>query len=276
MLFSKKEVLEDRIIRLLLGNNQTVKSLRKHLEKEDICVSIQAIYKALRMLTNEEITIKHSTDYSLNEEWRRNISERFDTKKEPLALSEGESIRFDLNSLVSLDQKWKNIVLPLQDKFKGIPVFSYNPHEIWIHLSKSREKSELEYYKSFEKNRTMFYALSGGKTKHDLEIAKLLKNSYVKTSTGYMPFPNTEYPLIINDYIITTKITLKMSTKIENIYNMSISVSELKHELQTIGIEKVRLKVIIERNKEKAKKLRKRIAKDFHVPKELREKFDLF
>lgn len=276
MLFSNKEILEDRIVRLLMDQNQTVKSLRKHLEKEAVSVSIQAIYKALRALTTEEIILKHLTDYSLSEEWRRGMSERFSPKKESITLSEGEMVRFDLNSLVHLDQQWKNIVFPLHEQYRGIPVFCYNYHELWIHLNESRRKSELDYYKSFEKSKTPFYYVFGGNTVHDKHIGKLIENKYLKVNVGDSAFPDTDYPIVISDYVIMTRISSKAAQKVEECYKTSKSIAELEQKISKIGLEKVKIKLIIERNKEKAKKLRKRISKDFHVPKELREKFDLF
>ncbi len=276
MLFSKKEMLEDRIIRLLMDSNQTVKSLNRHLEHEGISVTIQAIYKALRSLVTEEIILKHLTDYSLNEEWRRTMSERFAPKTESIALSEGEMVRFDLNSLVHLDQYWKNVVFPLHEQYRGVPVFCYNHHELWMHLNESRRKSEIDYYKSFEKTKTPFYCIFGGNTIHDKEIGKLIENKYLKVNIGDRAFPDTDYPITISDYVITTRISSKTAQKVEQCFKNTNSLKELEQQISQIGLEKVKIKLIIERNKEKAKKIRKRIARDFHVPKELREKYELF
>jgi hypothetical protein len=276
MLFSKKEIIEDKIIRILLTKNQTVKSIRRELETEGVSVTIQGIYKALRVLISEEIALKRLMSYSINEEWRRKITEHFATKKEPLLLSESETLKFDLNSLIHLDQQWKNVIFPLQDQYSNYPVFSYNPHEIWIHLSENRKKSEIEYHNLFERKKIPFYVVIGGETNQDKETSKQLEGNYVRFSIGDKAFSETDYPTIINDYIITTRISSKLAQKIESCYQNSNSISELEQKLALVGIEKARIKLIIERNKEKAKKLRKRLSKDFYIPKELREQFDLF
>lgn len=276
MLLSKKESLEDRLTRLLLPSEQSVKSLAKHIQNEGVQVSIQGIYKVLRALTESEIVIKRGHLYSLSEEWRERIIDTFEKTQNRFELAEGESITLDLTSLVHLDQQWKNIVLPLHNAHPTAPVFFYNPHEIWIHLNESRKKSEYAYYESFKQNKTYAFALFGGDTGHDRAVKKELQNEYLQIAVGVEAFPKTDYPTIFGDYIITTRISKRLSEEIESVYKETIVDTVLEERLQKIGIEKKKVKLIIERDRDKAKKLRRKLSKEFFVPPALIKEFALY
>ena len=276
MILSKKETLEDRLIRLLLDKEQSVKSLNKALVVEGVSATVQALYKLLRSLVADEVVIKRANMYALSEEWKERVVDRFEQTHNRFELAEGESITFDLASLVHLDQQWKNIVLPLHNAHPKIPVFFYNPHEIWIHLNESRKQSEYAYYQSFAQNKTHAFALFGGATPHDSAIKKELQNEFLQVAVGVEVFSQTDYPTIFGDYIITTRISRRLSEEIEKAYRESVATAELEIRLQKIGIEKKKVKLIIERDREKAKKLRKKLSKEFFVPQELIKEFELY
>ncbi len=276
MLLSKKETLEDSVVRLLLEREQSVKALMKTLSQEGFSVTIQAIYKILRALVASEVVIKRSHMYALSEEWREKIIDTFENTQNRFELAEGESITLDLASLVHLDQQWKNIVLPLHNTHPSVPVFFYNPHEIWIHLNESRKQSEYSYYKSFKENKTHAFALFGGNTEHDKLMKKELQNEYLQIAVGVNAFPNTDYPTIFGDYIITTRISKRLSEEIDQSYKESESRIVLEEMLKKIGIEKKKVKLVIERDREKAKKLRKKLSKEFFVPPALIREFELY
>lgn len=276
MIFSKKESLEDRLIRLLLSDEQSVKALKKGLYKEGVGATVQGIYKALRLLVREEIVIKRGNHYSLSEEWRNSAVDSLNQSSNRFELAEGEKISFDLASLIHLDQQWKNIVLPLHQAHPDAPVFFYNPHEIWIHLSASRKKSEAAYYASFAENKTRAFALFGGNTIHDQNMKKELQNEYLQIAIGVEQFPKTDYPTIFGDYIITTHISNRLADEIDLVYQESIDAASLETRLQKIGIEKKKVRLIIERDRTKAKKFRKKLSKEFFIPTALIQEFGLY
>lgn len=276
MLFSPKQSLEERIVGYLLTKEQTVKGIKKLLNEDKVVVTIQGIYKALRLLTHEEITIKRGILYYLSEEWRNKVVEELSQNNNHFELAEGEKISLDLTSLVHLDQQWKNIVLPLHNAHPLIPVFFYNPHEIWIHLNESRKKSEYGYYASFKENKTHAFCLFGGNTIHDQSMKKELQNEYLQIAVGVSHFSKTDYPTIFGDYIITTRLSARLAEEIEQCYLTSPDAATLEAGLQKIGIEKKKVRLIIERDRDKAKKLRKKLSKEFFVPQELIKEFDLY
>lgn len=276
MIYSKNEHLKDLVIKILLTKEQSVKSIHKTLLSQQKKFTLQGIYRVLRDLIGDEIIIKRKNIYLVSEEWCDRIINGFKRRQNNITLSEHESIQFNLDSLIHLDQQWKNIIIPLQESFSNFPVFLYNTHEIWIHLSTSRKESEYNYYKSFKKNSYSSYCLFGGNTNFDKEISIDLKHEKLNINYGYKPFPETDYIIIINDYIIITRISRKIANKIKDVYLKNKTIDKLEQNLQKLGIEKKKVKLIIERNHEKAKVFRKKISRDFYIPMQLRKQFDLF
>ena len=175
MIYTKKESLEDRIVRYLILKNQTINTLNDELRNEEIHATNQGVYKSLRFLIQEEVVVKHKDYFSLNEEWKNKIVNDLQNERN-FELSEHESVQFDLNSLIHLDQQWKNITLSIQKNLSEFPVFFYNPHDIWSFLSDSRKKSEELYYENLLKNKIHTFTVNGGDTEFDKLIKK--QNSY--------------------------------------------------------------------------------------------------
>lgn len=276
MLFSQKESLQDRIIRLLLEGEQSVKGIKKLLGEEQVKATVQGIYKVFRILVAQEIVIKRANMYSLSEEWRGKVVDTLSKNDNRFELAEGERISFDLASLVHLDQQWKNIVLPFHNAHPKDPIFFYNPHEIWMHLSESRKESELVYYASFKKSKSYAFCLIGGATVLDTLFKKELQHKFMQVAVGIEHFTKTDYPTIFSDYIITTRLSPRLAIEIEDAYKTSTDIETLQTKLHAIGLEKKKVRLIIERDKEKAKKLRKKLSKEFFVPQELVKEFNLY
>lgn len=276
MLFSDKESLEDRLVKLLLSGELNVRSIEEKLASQGVRVTTQGVYKSLRALVSLEIIIKRGQLYSLSEEWRGRVVDELSQMRNRFALAEGESIKLGLGSLIHLDQQWKNIVIPLQAEHPDQPIFLYNVHDIWVHISPSRRESERAYYESFTKKKTYAFHAIGGKTIHDEAIRKEFRSEYMHITLGVQHFPKTDYPTIMGDYVITTRISPRLADEIEKQYQTSPDKATLEAGLSALGIERKRVKLIIERDREKAKKLRRRLAKDFYVPQELIKKFDLY
>jgi hypothetical protein len=274
MLFSSHKNLEDTLVERLLHGQRTAKVLLRELEELGHSYTIQAIYLALKDLIRSEAIIKVGFYYRLNEEWKnKTINILAESSGE---ISDGEKTILILNSLSNYDLQWKNTILPLHNKYPEDPIFFYNYHYIWIHLGETREESELDYYKSFEQQKRYAFSLVGSHSPLEVETKKMIENDYVRIFIDDKPIQSTGYITIINDYIITSYLQKKTIQEIEECYKRAQNIPELRRLIQKIDFKIKRVKIVIERDKEKAKKLRKKMAKDFYVPKELKEKFDLF
>ena len=277
MLYSHFPHLEDKLVQILNTKKvSSAKELGVLLKTEGAVYSFQGIYKALNNLIHSEVIIKQGKNYLINEEWRGRSIKKLSIKTNT-SLADGEKIYYELTSLVHHDLQWKNIVLPLHEEHPGDPIFFYNYHYIWTYLSDSRKQSELEYYKSFSETKTYSFCLIGSNSFQDRETKDLIRNDHVQVATGREPaLVKGGYVTIFNDYIIITQLPKDLIRKIEECYQKTSTVTELEQSIRKLGIEKRRVQLIIERNKEKAKAIRKKLAPDFHIPKEVREQFELF
>ena len=274
MLFSAHKNLEDIILEILVTEQKTAKVILKEVQKLGHSYTIQAIYNALHGLIVSEAVIKIGFYYKINEEWKSRLIDKLSKPSEDML--DGEKTIFLLNSLTHQDLQWKNTILPLHNKYPKDPIFFYNYHYIWIHLGETREQSELDYYKSFEQQKRYAFSLVASHSPLEVETKKIIENDYVRIFIDDKPIQSTGYITIINDYIITSYLQKKTIQEIEECYKHAKNIPELRRLIQKIDFKTKRVKIVIERDKEKAKKLRKKMAKDFYVPKELKEKFDLF
>jgi hypothetical protein len=107
-------------------------------------------------------------------------------------------------------------------------------------------------------------------------MKKELQNEYLQIAVGIEQFAKTDYPTIFGDYIITTRLSQRLVQEIEHVYQDSTDSATLEMRLQKIGIEKKKVRLIIERDRDKARKLRKKLSREFFVPQELVQEFTLY
>lgn len=275
-MFAHKKQVKDKILEVLFNKDQTAKSLKKYLEETNKDVSIQGIYKALSNLVDNEVVIKVGFSYALSEEWRSKMIHNLTQAPAHFEIEEGESVSFVLSSLIHLDKQWKNIVLPLQMASHDEPIFLYNQHEVWVHLNESRKESEVNLYESYKHTMRQTYTAIGGQTIHDKQFKKAFQNKFTEISLGTKYFPDTDYPTVVGNYVITTRLSKLIAKDIEVAYLTCNDEHSLETRLQEIGATKKKVTLSIENNKQKAMKLRKKISKEFLVPKSLVDRFALY
>lgn len=278
MLFSNKETIKDLIIKELLNKDKNVEDLQKDLKnKHNIKVSIFGLYKILRNLKNEEGSIvKVGKEFSISEEWKKGALNFLSINNNDLKLEEKERLDFKFNSLINLDHYWKNLVLKFHSNNKA-PIFLYAKHQFWIMLNKNKEKSETEYIKSFDtEKRFAFYSIVGNSI-NDNSFKKRFSTEYVKINTDEnLVLASNSQLTIFEDYIIITIIPKLVQEKINFYYQTIKNELELKRNIEKMHIENKNVRLVIERNEKKAKILRKKLSKNFYIPKELVEKYGLF
>jgi hypothetical protein len=147
---------------------------------------------------------------------------------------------------------------------------------VWIHIGTSREESEVAYYRAFLAKKNHAFSLIGSNSSHDVATKNQLQNQYVQWAVGAAHGSKTDYLTIFGDYVMTTRISLRLAEEIDACYRNSKTTAELRAALQKIGIEKKKVKLIIERDRAKAKKLRKKLSKEFFVPQALIKEFGLY
>lgn len=267
--------LDDLIIKnLLINGEQEADEILKELTSGGHNVTLQAIYKRLRNLLKADIILKNKKSITINNEWKKDFINLLESNTNIPKLKTGESIIYSFKELSSIDAYWKHTMTPIEKHFANQPVFLYNPYELWIELPERRQ-SEIDYIKKFTIDKRYCFFLLGKENTQHKDFKQLYQSDYMRISLKAKGFSDRDYIAVVADYIVTTKLSPAIVKTIENIYT-STKPEDLSKKIEKIFAKSAAIKLKIERNENKAKKLRKKISKDFYVPKELKEKFDLF
>lgn len=276
MIFSHNESIEDAIIRLVSPAPLFPRELHTKIEAEGAKVSLQAVYKAVRILLQSGVLVKSKHKVGVSNEWCNQVLSALNSHAQTLTLSEGEHVTYEFNSLSNLDAYWKHVIGPLQETHADMPVFIYNPFEFWYHVE-SRKKSESLYFHGFTDRKQYAFYVIGNTSKLDTEFKKLYQNDYLQIDCWQKTsFPSTYCYIVVADYVILTKLPEKLMSAIASIYTKNTESKIVEQELTKLLSGKYRAQVKIFRNQKKAKMIRKKLFKNFYLPPEVRLKHDLF
>ncbi len=276
MLFTTKETVEDIIIRLLSKGKTTPSALHEAVVADGEVVTIQAVYKALRYLIKDSVVVKSGKTVEISQEWVNRISSTFNTQTTLPQLADGEAAVYNYKSLVNLDAYWKHLMSALDDKFSKFPVFLYSPYHIWYHISE-RTQSEADYFTGFAKAQHFAFFVIGNETQLDQNFKKQFQDEYLQIDTWRKSsLRENNYLTIIDDYIIDTILSNKMTEAIRKYYSSALPLEDATIQLNMVLLEPSKSKIKIERNRKKANLLRKKLSKNFFIPKALKEQYELF
>ena len=276
MLFTSKETVEDIIIRLLSKGKTTPTKLHEAIVQDGEKVTVQAVYKALRYLIKSSVVVKSGRFVEISQEWVNKVSSTFNTQTTLPQLADGEAAVYNYKSLVNLDAYWKHLMSALDDKFGAYPVFLYSPYHIWYHISE-RTESESDYFTGFAKAKHHAFFVIGNETPLDQNFKKKFQDNYLQIDTWQKSsLKESSYLTIIDDYIIDTILSKKTTEAIRKYYSSSLPVEQAGIELNKVLSAPSKSKIKIERNAKKARMLRNKLFKNFYMPKEVKEKYQLF
>ncbi len=275
MLLGTKKTLYDHITEALLGSPLDVSQIQEYLGNRKIPATVQGIYKTLRELIREDVVVKQKKAYLINSIWRNKI-ETMVSQRPPFQLSSGEDTVYRFNKLEHLDMFWKHTITDIQNEIKDFPIFHGDPHNFWYFLP-GRQESETIYYRSFSEAKRNVFSLIGGTTVFD----KNLKQNYSHEYQQYhfdirYPFNRRDHLSIIGPYIITTRVSVSLARITDRLYETCFIEDELAKKLEPEFKKHGTVVMTVEHNEDEAKKLRKKMSADFHIPREVRERFDLF
>ncbi len=274
MILLQNKSLEEMAILYFLKTENTAKAFKAQLENSGHPVTIQGVYKALNKLVTEGALVKNKMKFVVSREWVEGLIEKLGGNTAELEMAEGEITTHQFMSLSQLDAYWKHRISTILAAFSNFPMFSYETHSIWIYLS-DRKESEEKFFESFEKNKRFAFFRVGGTTFGDREYKKRYAGEYLKIDTADKRILG-DHVSIVGDYIVTTKLEKGIESQIDNIFLEKDNENDIHESLEKILAKKQKVKLSIERNHDKAKKYRKKIAENFYVPQELIKKYDLF
>ncbi len=272
MILQADKNLEDYLVELLVERPKSgVFEMREVLSKMGKKYTVQAIYKGLRKLQSGGIVVKVGRDYSLRIPWvigLKNVSDQayknyFESPSITSLLPEiGKKEIWHFNNLLKLNDFWSQILLLLVQQSKNKILLGYNPHT-WFHLVQTEQEDQ--YLKSVGFAGGKLYLVIGGKTYLDKWAQIYFDRNVVKFSFAKSSFEESgsDYVNVIDDYVVTVKIDHKTSDVIDKLYSETLSIEEINiGEILRIFNGDVKASIWVEKNPEKAKKIKRKF-KDF-------------
>lgn len=267
--------IEGLILNILLRDGSlSTKELLGKVFADRSCTR-QGMYRALRKLKTEEKIVVYKSAVSINNFWREQLQSLL-TANDPAVtivgdvrgLKKDDRISLRLHGLSIADQVWSHIFIPIEKELSPQhPLFLYNPHN-WTALL--REETDRVHAQRLEQNRRPTYLLIGSVTRLDKTVTRSMEFKYLEysfSSSSRFPF----YIAVIGDYIFQMKLLGDGNVKIDSIFSTEHDVTIAKDLLAKLDSQKIKCRIIIEKSPLKAVQWKKRIGKDFYIPKKYRD-----
>lgn len=267
--------LEDYIVEILAESADVdAVKIKEKLFQFGKKYTIQAVYKTLNKLIDGGVVVKVGKFYSLRIPWVLefvNLTDliRSTYLESPLVKgilpdnNKKEIWHFD--NLLRLNDFWSQILLILIQQSKKKVLLGYNPHP-WFHLIQT--KQEEQYIKSINLAKGKLYLIIGGRTHLDKWAEKFFDKKVVTHSFGKSIFEEKgeDYVNVIDDYVLTVKLDNQTTRAIDDFYNNTSSMDKIDLSgMLNIFHRKVKASIWLEKNHEKAEKIRGRFQKFFGI-----------
>lgn len=275
MIFSNSlSETDDLIVERLSKGESTVKDMFNEVH-ESHPVTLQATYKAVNKLIKQEVIAKVGKKISLSKEWINKVRTGLGEGIQLPKLNDGESLTFSFNSFEQQDIFWKHLMLLVQEEVgPRFPVFFVDPHEMFLFL---RPESQREYLQSFAKDRRYGFMTLGGNSFGDKEYRKEFESEYFQVNFAPGDIKKRHvHIVVIGDFISETIVTPEMAQKIDELYEKDTNLEVLTHGVKDLFKSKNQVRMRFSRNAERASRLRRRLAKPFFIPVEIKKEFKLF
>jgi hypothetical protein len=239
----------------------------------------QGVYRVLRKLKTEEKIVLHGKSVSLNLHWIKNMHEFFSlaqfyyTPKSVnpdsfLNVREKDKIVYFFKNLNLLDAFWSHAFHMFSEVMDPQePIFVFNPHEWFAYARHETEQTLIKTMQ--EKNRQVLITVA-----HGDPLDKALKKKFGSDFLQYniadkKIFEKQNYYLnIFNDCLIEVFLDQAIANQIDRFFKQTtIFDHKAREQLLEIISQNGKNKLVISKNKLKAEKYKKLLAKDFYIKK---------
>ncbi len=275
-MFPKEPKVEDLILEALTDGSQNTVALIERVKGKRPKTTKQAVYKALRVLKENETIVQTREEVSLSSVWLKRLADfteraerNYKNVDRPsidfLGLKQGEKISYSFNTFEATDMFWAHAfdvlaeVLPVSS-----PIFLYNPHE-WFLLS--RPESEVYLFNRTAEHGKKLFLIAGNNDPLDRYVAKYFDGE----SKQYYASPETLFPKknyycnVFDDFLIEVWLDPNVSERIDSLYKCTKQFDEnIKAKLLDMIRQKGKNKFVITRNKRKADGV-KRMFKEYFL-----------
>ncbi len=267
MIYSKHETLEDKLVDILMRSPSSMKSLHERLKAYVPGLSQRAVYKAAVKLIEAGVLLKAGKIVRVDQEWVRSVKEKLSSTFSP-QLSVGEKAVFAFKSMEHLDTFWKTLVFQLEELERDGQVFFYNPHNFWAYMPE-RKESEDAYYRHFAESKLHAFFTVGGDTQGDMDFKKTYQNEFLQIDArAISSLGRLNHLTILGDFIIDVRLPRALSASVDRIYETGRPITELSTQLNQMYRTPSNIRLVLENNPLKAKKLKRLFARNFYFRQE--------
>ncbi len=278
MILTKNKSIEDWLVEFLAKNPYIAgPNLVDLVQSKRPGTTKQAVYAALRLLAQSEAIAKAGGKYYVSRVWIQRVYELFDVQKKReligeaiFALKEGKSFSYRYPNLAICDTYWAHLFKVLTDWVPSeCPIFAWHPHPIF---SIWRRDIEVSIFAEFERENKHCYFISGGNTVLDQRWKKTWGNKRVALNTDIKrTFASNYFLNVVQDFVIEVFVDQRLANLIEGFFQKYQKLDEKNiAEFESYFDRPYPVRIKISRKKKKAALLRKRMARDFYIPKQLK------
>lgn len=269
MLLTNKMDTKELVVTELINGAVDSLLLQERI-KEVNAISKQGFYKAIRELIADEVITKNKQKIFLSPIWLSKLQDFIEkthqtsNKKiatEMINLKQGDMLVFNLKSITDTFFLWNHYFFTLCKKTKG-PIVFFNSHNFWTLI---RTDIQNTMYKWIQESEKEAFLLIGYNTPLDKESSNYIRDYNIRVSYENTPkLKENVYPAVFGSYIISTILDKKTVIDIHNVFvKHKNNNQEVKKELEFIINNIKSMKIIIEKNTQKAEKIRKKILNHF-------------
>lgn len=269
MLLELHPSLEEKLVTVLAKHPEsTVKQLLARVPS----YTSQALYKELTKLCREGVVFKEGKKFSLNWTWINSLlrfgeETRASYLRSSTALVPAASKRLEhhFSSLLAADDFWAHAVVSLFAHTKAPCMFEWMPHP-WFELI-HKEKEDL-FRATLRSQGRKIYMILGNDTYLDRICSKLWETPVYEYSFAKSPFEalQSEYFDVIGDCILRLKLDKTYAKELQAYYRRTSSKDQVNaSELVGLLSRKTNVRIVIERNQLKAKRLQKKFCVFFGI-----------
>ncbi len=275
------------ILTSLSEGPKTSVDLIEEIKKKRSGATKQGVYKALRNLLQSENVVKYRKNLVLNQLWLnkvgaflRQTDKNYLTNKKPKKshdsldwMQEGSRMSLVFNSYELHDKFYSHLFsLIIKKTDSQAPIYVYNPHE-WFVLGINLKNNEDYLFGWLKEIKRQLYFTIGYSTALDKKFREEYESDELQIALDEkMKFPKNYSVNVIGNYIAESRSDMKFAENMHNIYENTTNYDEAGESVKRLLQKKYKLKMVISYDTKRAKKLKDKIAKNFFISKELRDK----
>ncbi len=266
--------IEEIVLESLLSIRKiSIEELIKRVSQKRGGVTKQGIYRVLRKLKRDGKIVIYKSSVSINALWMEKLRSITKVSSETSmfgdlsSLKKEEKVVIEARGLVETDALWSEAFINVENKIAPkYPLYLYNPHN-WTILAQP-EIDRIHADRLRHKQRPIFLSI-GGRTLLDKETIQLASREKIHCSLSSL-FKSPHFIAVIGDYVISIKLSREGSALLDEVFREHALPKEAAREIKVVD-GKIRAKIFIENDPAEAKGLKKKIARDFFIPKQNRD-----